>query len=69
MQGGFAVVKGLTSKQQVVCDLLARGLSNKQIARQIGITFRTVEYHRQEIYKKMDVRNVVELVRKLLGAQ
>jgi len=59
----------LTSKQQQVCDLVARGFSNKEIARKLGIGVRTIEGHRKCIYDKMGVRNAVELVRKLLGAE
>lgn len=56
----------LTSKQKLVCDLVAEGLSNKEIGVRLGIGHRTVEFHRAEAYRKLGVRNAVELVRKLL---
>lgn len=56
----------LTEKQQGVCDLLARGFTNKEISTALGISHRTVESHRVEIFRKMGVRNAVELVRALL---
>lgn len=59
-------MKRLTEKQQQICDLLTLGLSNKEIAAQVGIGHRTVESHRVEIFKKMGVRNAVELVRAVL---
>jgi len=59
----------LTLRQQAVCDLVAKGCSNKEIARQLGIQPRTIEGHRKAIYDKLSVRNAVELVRKILGAE
>lgn len=58
----------LSPKQQKVCDLVVLGWTNKEIARKLGIGDRTVEEHRGAIYRKMGVRNAVELVRKMLGA-
>jgi DNA-binding NarL/FixJ family response regulator len=46
-------VKALTAKQKVVCDLLAQGFSNKEISTRLGISHRTVEAHRGEIFRKM----------------
>lgn len=59
----------LTDRQREISGLLAAGRNNKEIASELGISRRTVEDHRSVIYDKMGVRNVVELTRKLLGAQ
>lgn len=59
----------LTEKQKGVCDLLAMGLSNKEISKRLGISTRTVESHRGAVFRKMGVRNAVELVRALLTNQ
>jgi DNA-binding NarL/FixJ family response regulator len=61
-------MQALTTKQAKVRDLVALGWSNKEIAQKLGISRRTVEDHRAEIYDRMNVRNAVELVRKMLGA-
>lgn len=53
----------LTERQQAVCDLLIQGLSNKEISERLGISHRTVEEHRAEVFRKMGVRNAVELAR------
>lgn len=58
----------LTKKQKAICDLVTEGLSNKEIGLQVGISVRTVEAHRENIFRKVGVRNAVELTRKLLGA-
>lgn len=59
----------LTEKQKDVCDLLAMGLSNKEISSRLGISPRTVEDHRIEVFRKYGVRNAVELVRVLLSSK
>ena len=59
----------LSRRQREVCDLLSLGLSTKEIAWRLGITSRTVEDHRLEVFARMGVRNAVELTRKMLGAQ
>ncbi len=53
----------LTDRQQAVCDLLIQGLSNKEISVRLGISRRTVEEHRAEVFRKIGVRNAVELAR------
>ncbi len=40
-------------------------LSNKEVAQALGISSRTAEDHRASILRKMDVRNAMELVRKI----
>ena len=53
----------LSKRQQDVCDYVVMGWGN----RELGISKRTVESHREIIYRKLQVRNVVELVRKVLA--
>ncbi len=48
---------GLTSREIEVLRLLARGLSNKQIARQLVISPKTVGNHVEHIYAKIDATN------------
>ena len=57
----------LTAREFEVRDLILLGLQNKEIANRLGIGSRTVEAHRAEIYRKMGVRNAVELLRKIMG--
>ena len=44
-QGGIPTVAGLTGRQQEVLALLARGLPNKLIARELGLSESTVKVH------------------------
>jgi LuxR family maltose regulon positive regulatory protein len=49
-----------TKKQLAVIWLLLEGKSNKQIALQLGVTTRTVEYHLSQVYKKLAVSGRIE---------
>ena len=55
----------LSPREREVLDQLVRGQSNKNIADQLGITPRTVEFHRANIFEKMGVSSAVELAHKL----
>ena len=50
-----AALNDLTKREKQVLTLLADGLSNKQIARKMLITERTVKYHISNILKKLDL--------------
>lgn len=49
--------EGLTDQEMEVITLLTRGLSNKLIARNLGITESTVKVHFKRIFKKIGVEN------------
>lgn len=53
----------LTGRQRDVLTLLARGQSNKQIARSLGVSVKTVEYHRAELIARLDLHDVASLTR------
>ena len=52
----------LTLRQRRVLELLSQGLSNKQIARTLGISEITVKAHVSSIFKKLGVTNRVQAV-------
>lgn len=56
----------VTPREKEVLVLVARGQSTKQIADQLGISIRTVETHRINMLKKLEVNNSAELVRKAI---
>ena len=58
-----ARLESLTARQREVLDLAVTGLSNKEIAERLGISFRTVENHRAWMMERMGARNLAELVR------
>jgi two-component system response regulator FixJ len=53
----------LTERERELVELLAIGLSSKQIAAKLGIAVKTVENHRSKLLAKTEAPNVVNLVR------
>jgi len=53
----------LTDRERDVLKRIAEGLSTKEIAAQFDISARTVETHRANLMRKLDVRSLAQLVR------
>jgi DNA-binding NarL/FixJ family response regulator len=53
----------LTRREQEIMVLLARGLSNRQIAEKLFISPKTVENHRSNILHKLNIHSTIEIVR------
>lgn len=47
----------LSPRQQQVLELMAEGMTNKEIGNELGVTERTVKAYAQELYDKLGVRN------------
>ncbi|NVN87822.1 MAG: response regulator transcription factor [Rhodopseudomonas sp.] len=58
----------LTLREREVLDLFSSGNTNKEAGRQLGISPRTIEYHRANIMKKLGARNATDLVRIVMAA-
>ena len=58
----------LTPREKAVLTALVGGLSNKEIARELGISHRTVEVHRASLMTRLGARNLAEAVRMGLAA-
>jgi two-component system response regulator FixJ len=56
-------------RQREVMQLVADGLSNKQIAIRLGISPRTVENYRAWVMERLGATNLADLVRKVMTAQ
>lgn len=56
-------VSALTRRESMVLKLLAEGRNNKEIAKVLGISVRTVETHRQNIKSKLDIHTAAGLTR------
>jgi DNA-binding NarL/FixJ family response regulator len=56
-------VAQLSERETSVLRLLARGLSNRQIARELWVTEQTVKFHLTNIYRKLGVANRTEAAR------
>lgn len=57
----------LTTREGDVLAYLAAGLTNKEIARRVHLSARTVEGYRASILKKAGARNVTDLLRRIFG--
>jgi FixJ family two-component response regulator len=55
-------IKTLTPRQRQVFELIVRGKTNKQVARELGGAERTIKAHRHKVMEKMKVRSLAELV-------
>jgi len=55
----------LTKREKEILKLIIAGINNKDIADQLGKSVRTIETHRFNIMKKLNVNNVVELIKKV----
>jgi FixJ family two-component response regulator len=58
----------LTARERDVLELFSSGASNKEAGRQLGISPRTIEFHRANIMKKLGAKNAPDLVRIVLAA-
>ena len=70
-RAGEAVVRlqALTPREREVLDGLAKGLPNKTIAYDLGISPCTVEIHRANVMTKLGVRSLSEALRIAFAAQ
>lgn len=63
MRGGVAANVAPTPRQREVLQLLVQGLSVKQVAGQLEISTRTVEFHKYTLMESIGVKNTAELIR------
>ncbi|WP_235782638.1 response regulator transcription factor [Bradyrhizobium murdochi] len=62
-----ARVAELSPRQVEVMQLVAEGLSNKEIAHKLGISTRTVENYRAWVMERMGANSLADLVRKVIA--
>jgi FixJ family two-component response regulator len=62
-QEARASYERLTARERAVFEQVVAGKANKEIARALGITVRTVKMHRAHVMAKMQARSVAQLVR------
>lgn len=58
----------LTARERRVLAETVRGATSKEAAQTLGISRRTIEFHRANIREKIGVKSTVDLVRTVLGA-
>lgn len=53
----------MTAREREILQLIVDGHSNREISSLLNISIRTVEAHRQNLFRKFDVDNIVKLVK------
>ena len=56
-------IERLTPRERDILDQLAEGLSSKQIAQRNGLSVRTVETHRLNLKRKLEIEGQAELIK------
>src|SRR5699024_10794569 len=59
--GGDPAVAGLTGREREVHDCLAEGLSNRQIARRLGIGENTAKTHVARVLRKLGLQSRIQV--------
>lgn len=59
----ISLLSKLSKREQEVLKLLAQGCKNKEVAKRLHISARTIDSHRAHIMKKLDIRSNAEMVR------
>lgn len=57
-----SAIAELTDREREVMALVVKGLANKEIARSLGISHRTVEIHKAHVMRKTGAQNLIDLV-------
>ena len=61
-----ALFSSLSPREREVIRMVAQGYSNKEVAREYGISEKTVQVHRGSAYRKLDLHNAAEITRLLM---
>lgn len=58
----FDVLSDLTKRERQVLRLIANGYRNREIGEQLNISLKTVDSHRTNLMRKLDIHNLVDLI-------
>jgi len=61
--GGKSSIDGLTSREQEVLILIAEGKTNKEIAKHLQLSVKTIESHRSNMFEKLGINDRIEATR------
>lgn len=60
-------IVALTQREREVAILTCRGMTSKEIGRELNLSYRTIEVYRARLLEKFQARKLAELVAKLSG--
>lgn len=55
------LIEGLTHREFEVLDLIGRGRTNRQMAKRLNLSVKTVDAHKESIKKKLELKNSAQL--------
>jgi len=61
-------INRLSSREVEVLQLIAEGHSNKQVAVELGVSFKTIDKHRQHLMAKLNIHDIAGLTRYAISA-
>lgn len=64
--GGRSHKVEMTKREMEIIELISHGLNNKEIAEKIFVSTSTVDAHRYNILKKLEVKNTAEMITKAI---
>jgi DNA-binding CsgD family transcriptional regulator len=67
ISGAFPGHEKLTERERAVLAQVVTGASSKEAARKLGISPRTVDFHRANIIEKLGAKNTADLIRRVLS--
>ncbi len=59
---GTDIKDSITTREKEILYFLSKGLNSKEIAAELFISAHTVEYHRRQLLKKTNSRNIAQLI-------
>jgi DNA-binding CsgD family transcriptional regulator len=62
---GIRCTDQLTPQELTAAQLAAKGMTNRQVARELVVSVKTVEYHLGNVYAKLGINSRTQLVRRL----
>lgn len=62
-------IHDLTPREAAVLALIVQGLTNKVAGDTLGISRRTIEFHRANIMLKLSAKNLADLMRMIYGRE
>ncbi len=68
-RNGWELFKTLTKREKEVMQLLAQGMTSREISDQLSISKFTVDTHRKHLFQKLEVKNYAELIKISQGFQ